>query len=255
MYEKIYTLQKINKAANHYLQKTFKPTSHKLNLSIYSIRFAELKASKMQTQTYPSKLLERAVEELAKLPGIGNRTALRLALHLLRQPQPDVEQFLTAIGEMKNNIRFCSVCHNISDTDICSICSSPSRDKSTICVVETIKDVMSIENTMQYKGVYHVLGGVINPMEGIGPNDLTINSLIDRLSSNEVNEVIMALSATTEGDTTNFYIYKKIKHFPIVVTTLARGVAFGNELEYTDEITLGRALLNRIKFDNSFSVE
>jgi len=209
----------------------------------------------MQTQTYPSKLLERAVEELAKLPGIGNRTALRLALHLLRQPQPDVEQFLTAIGEMKNNIRFCSVCHNISDTDICSICSSPSRDKSTICVVETIKDVMSIENTMQYKGVYHVLGGVINPMEGIGPNDLTINSLIDRLSSNEVNEVIMALSATTEGDTTNFYIYKKIKHFPIVVTTLARGVAFGNELEYTDEITLGRALLNRIKFDNSFSVE
>lgn len=255
MYEKIYTLQKINKAANHYLQKTFKPTSHKLNLSIYSIRFAELKASKMQTQTYPSKLLERAVEELAKLPGIGNRTALRLALHLLRQPQPDVEQFLTAIGEMKNNIRFCSVCHNISDTDICSICSSPSRDKSTICLVETIKDVMSIENTMQYKGVYHVLGGVINPMEGIGPNDLTINSLIDRLSSNEVNEVIMALSATTEGDTTNFYIYKKIKHFPIVVTTLARGVAFGNELEYTDEITLGRALLNRIKFDNSFSVE
>ncbi|MEW5844688.1 MAG: recombination mediator RecR [Bacteroidota bacterium] len=209
----------------------------------------------MQTHTYPSKLLERAVEELAKLPGIGNRTALRLALHLLRQPQSDVEQLLTAIGEMKNNIQFCSVCHNISDTDICSICSSPSRDKTTICVVETIKDVMSIENTMQYKGVYHVLGGVINPMEGIGPNDLTINSLIDRLSANEVNEVIMALSATTEGDTTNFYIYKKIKHFPILVTTLARGVAFGNELEYTDEITLGRALLNRIKFDNSFSVE
>jgi len=255
VYEKIYTLQKINKAANHYLQKTFKLTSHKLNLSIYSIRFAELKATKMQTHTYPSKLLERAVEELAKLPGIGNRTALRLALHLLRQPQPDVEQFLTAIGEMKNNIRFCSLCHNISDTDICSICSSPSRDKSTICVVETIKDVMSIENTMQYKGVYHVLGGVINPMEGIGPNDLTINSLIERLSTSEVNEVIMALSATTEGDTTNFFIYKKIKSFPVVVTTLARGVAFGNELEYTDEVTLGRALLNRVRFDNSFSVE
>ena len=209
----------------------------------------------MQTHTFPSKLLERAVEELAKLPGIGNRTALRLALHLLRQPQADVEQFLTAISEMKTNTRFCSVCHNISDTDICSICSSASRDKSTICVVETIKDVMSIENTMQYKGVYHVLGGVISPMEGIGPNDLTINSLIDRLSNTEVNEVILALSATTEGDTTNFYIYKKIKQFPIVVTTLARGVAFGNELEYTDEITLGRALLNRIRFDNSFSVE
>jgi recombination protein RecR len=209
----------------------------------------------MQTHSYPSKLLERAVEELAKLPGIGNRTALRLALHLLRLPKADVEQFLTAIGEMKTNIHFCSVCHNISDTDICSICSSPSRDKTTICVVETIKDVMSIENTMQYKGVYHVLGGVINPMEGIGPNDLTINSLIDRLSDNEVNEVIMALSATTEGDTTNFFIYKKIKNFPIVVTTLARGVAFGNELEYTDEVTLGRALLNRVRFDNSFSVE
>lgn len=209
----------------------------------------------MHTQTYPSKLLERAVEELAKLPGIGNRTALRLALHLLRQPQADVEQLLTAIDDMKTNIHFCSICHNISDTDVCSICSSPSRDRTTICVVENIKDVMSIENTMQYKGVYHVLGGVINPMEGIGPNDLTINSLVERLSTSEVNEVIMALSATTEGDTTNFYIYKKIKSFPIVVTTLARGVAFGNELEYTDEVTLGRALLNRIRFDNSFSVE
>jgi recombination protein RecR len=209
----------------------------------------------MQTHTYPSKLLERAVEELAKLPGIGNRTALRLALHLLRQPQADVEQFLTAISEMKTNIHFCSVCHNISDTDICSICSSPSRDKTTICVVETIKDVMSIENTMQYKGVYHVLGGVINPMDGIGPNDLTINSLVERLSTSEVNEVIMALSATTEGDTTNFFIYKKIKNFPVMVSTLARGVAFGNELEYTDEVTLGRALLNRVRFDNSFSVE
>lgn len=209
----------------------------------------------MQTHTYPSKLLERAVDELAKLPGIGNRTALRLALHLLRLPQADVEQFLTAIGEMKTNIHFCSICYNISDTDVCSICLSPSRDKTTICVVETIKDVMSIENTMQYKGVYHVLGGVINPMEGIGPNDLTINGLVERLSTGEVNEVIMALSATTEGDTTNFFIYKKIKSFPIVVTTLARGVAFGNELEYTDEVTLGRALLNRVRFDNSFSVE
>ncbi|HDP74356.1 MAG TPA: recombination protein RecR [Bacteroidales bacterium] len=209
----------------------------------------------MQTHTYPSKLLEKAVEELAKLPGIGNRTALRLALHLLRQPQTDVNQFLTAISEMKTNIHFCSICHNISDTNICSICSSPSRDKTTICVVETLKDVMSIENTMQYKGVYHVLGGVINPMEGIGPNDLTINSLVERLSTSEVNEVILALSATTEGDTTNFFIYKKIKNFPVMVTTLARGVAFGNELEYTDEVTLGRALLNRVRFNNSFSVE
>jgi len=209
----------------------------------------------MQTQSYPSKLLEKAVEELAKLPGIGNRTALRLALHLLKQPQNEVEQFLSAIGEMKSNIRFCQICHNISDTEVCSICSSPSRDKKTICVVETIKDVMSIENTFQYKGTYHVLGGVINPMEGIGPNDLNINTLIERISKGDVNEVIMALGATTEGDTTNFYIYKKIKDFPIVVTTLARGVAFGNELEYTDEITLGRAILNRVRFDNTFSIE
>lgn len=209
----------------------------------------------MQVHTYPSKLLENAVEEFAKLPGIGRRTALRLVLHLLRQPQADVERFLQALTDMKNNIRFCSVCHNISDTEICTICSSPSRDKSTICVVESIRDVMSIESTMQYKGLYHVLGGVISPMEGIGPSDLAISSLIERVSKGDINEVIMALSATTEGDTTNFYIYKKIKDFPVVVTTLARGVAFGNELEYTDEITLGRALLNRVRFDNSFSVE
>lgn len=209
----------------------------------------------MQVHTYPSKLLENAVEEFAKLPGIGRRTALRLVLHLLRQPQADVERFLHALTDMKNNIRFCSVCHNISDTEICTICSSLSRDKSTICVVESIRDVMSIESTMQYKGLYHVLGGVISPMEGIGPSDLAISSLIERVSKGDINEVIMALSATTEGDTTNFYIYKKIKDYPVIVTTLARGVAFGNELEYTDEITLGRALLNRVRFDNSFSVE
>ncbi len=209
----------------------------------------------MQSHSYPSKLLENAVEEFAKLPGIGRRSALRLVLHLLRQPQPDVERFIAAIGDMLQNIKFCSICHNISDTDVCSICSSPSRDKATICVVESIKDVMSIENTMQYRGLYHVLGGVISPMEGIGPSDLNIDSLVDRIAKGEINEVIMALSATTEGDTTNFYIYKKIRNYPIIVTTLARGVAFGNELEYTDEITLGRALLNRVRFDNSFSVE
>lgn len=209
----------------------------------------------MQVHTYPSKLLENAVEEFAKLPGIGRRTALRLVLHLLRQPQSEVDRFLTSLSELKTNIKFCSVCHNISDTEVCSICSSSSRDKSTICVVESIRDVMSIESTMQYKGLYHVLGGVISPMDGIGPSDLSISSLIERVSKGDVNEVIMALSATTEGDTTNFYIYKKIKEFPVIVTTLARGVAFGNELEYTDEITLGRALLNRVRFDSSFSVE
>ncbi len=209
----------------------------------------------MQIHTYPSKLLENAVEEFAKLPGIGRRTALRLVLHLLRQPQAEVDRFLTSLNELKTNIKFCSVCHNISDTEVCTICSSSSRDRSTICVVESIREVMSIESTMQYKGLYHVLGGVISPMDGIGPSDLAINSLIERVSKGDVNEVIMALSATTEGDTTNFYIYKKIKDFPVMVTTLARGVAFGNELEYTDEITLGRALLNRVRFDNSFSVE
>ncbi|QKG80482.1 recombination mediator RecR [Tenuifilum thalassicum] len=209
----------------------------------------------MQPYNYPSKYLENAVEEFAKLPGIGRRTALRLVLHLLNKPKEEVEQFSATLNEMVQNIHFCSICHNISDNDICSICSSTSRDKTTICVVETIKDVMSIENTMQYKGLYHVLGGVINPMEGVGPADLNIESLVNRLKSNDINEVIMALSATTEGDTTNFYIYKKIKDYNIVVTTLARGVAFGNELEYTDEITLGRALLNRVKFNNSFSVE
>lgn len=209
----------------------------------------------MQVHTYPSKLLENAVEEFAKLPGIGRRTALRLVLHLLRQPQAEVDRFLTSLNELKTNIKFCSVCHNISDTEVCTICSSSSRDRSTICVVESIREVMSIESTMQYKGLYHVLGGVISPMDGIGPSDLAISSLIERVSKGDVNEVIMALSATTEGDTTNFYIYKKIKDFPVMVTTLARGVAFGNELEYTDEITLGRALLNRVRFDNSFSVE
>lgn len=203
----------------------------------------------MNVQTYPSKLLESAVEEFSKLPGIGRRSALRLVLHMLRQDRNDVDKFTQALTDLRHNVKFCSVCHNISDTDTCSICASPNRDRTTICVVENIKDVMMVENTHQFNGLYHVLGGVISPMEGIGPADLNIDNLINRVSSGNIKEVIMALSATMEGDTTNFYIFKKLNRYPVSISTLARGVAFGDELEYTDEITLGRALINRIKFE------
>jgi len=203
----------------------------------------------MNVQTYPSKLLESAVEEFSKLPGIGRRSALRLVLHMLRQDSTEVDKFTQALTNLRHNVKFCKVCHNISDTDTCSICASPNRDSSTICVVENIKDVMMVENTHQFGGLYHVLGGVISPMEGIGPTDLNIDNLIERVAKGDIKEVIMALSATMEGDTTNFYIFKKLKQYPITVSTLARGVAFGDELEYTDEITLGRALINRVKFD------
>jgi len=207
----------------------------------------------MSVQTYPSKLLESAVEEFSKLPGIGRRSALRLVLHLLRQEVNDVDKFTESINNLRHNVKFCKVCHNISDTETCSICASTNRDASTICVVESIKDVMMIENTHQFNGLYHVLGGVISPMEGIGPTDLTIDNLILRVSEGNIKEVIMALGATMEGDTTNFYIFKKLKQYPVSVSTLARGVAFGDELEYTDEITLGRALINRIKFESTMN--
>ncbi len=207
----------------------------------------------MITQPYPSRLLELAVEEFAKLPGIGKRSALRLVLHLLRQNTADVDRFTESINNLRHNVKFCRVCHNISDSDTCSICASPNRDHSIICVVETIKDVMMIENTHQFNGLYHVLGGVISPMEGIGPAELTISSLINRAAEGNVKEVIMALGATMEGDTTNFYIFKKLKQYPVTVSTLARGVAFGDELEYTDEVTLGRALVNRVKFEGTIN--
>jgi recombination protein RecR len=203
----------------------------------------------MTLYNYPSKLLEQAVREFARLPGVGNKTALRLVLHLIKQPKEEVEIFGQTLIQLKNNIRHCKICRNISDTDICQICSSPSRDQQTICVVENISDVMSIENTQQYTGVYHVLGGIISPMEGVGPADLFIDALDERVSSGNIKEVILALSTTMEGDTTNFYIFKRLSKYPLKITTLARGVAIGDELEYADEITLGRSIINRTLFE------
>ncbi|OQX72985.1 MAG: recombination protein RecR [Bacteroidetes bacterium 4484_276] len=203
--------------------------------------------------TYSSKLVENAVNELSKLPGIGRKTALRLALYLLNEEKTEAQQLADALIKMRNDVNFCKICQNISDNEICNICSNPKRDPSVICVVEDIRDVMAIENTSQYKGLYHVLGGIISPMDGIGPGDLTINKLIERLNGNEVNEIILALSATIEGDTTNFYIYKKISGFEIIVSSIARGVSVGDELEYADEVTLGRSIINRLPYENSMN--
>jgi len=200
---------------------------------------------------FSSRLLENAVNEFAKLPGIGQKTALRLVLHLLKQNEQDVYQFSNAITKLKNEIRFCRNCHNISDTTVCEICASAKRDKTLICIVEDVRDVMAIENTGQYQGVYHVLGGLISPMDGIGPADLFIESLVNRVKEGEIAEVILALSATMEGDTTIFYIYKKLKDFPIKVSTIARGISFGGELEYVDEVTLGRSIATRVPYENS----
>ena len=202
---------------------------------------------------YSSKLLEKAVEEFAKLPGIGKKTALRLVLNLLNREVDDVTRFATAITSLREEIRFCKKCHNISDIEICQLCSNPSRDNSTLCVVEDIRDVMAIENTQQYRGLYHVLGGVISPMDGIGPQHLNIKSLIDKVNSGEVKEIIFALSTTMEGDTTNFYIFKKLKEASVKVSTIARGIAFGDELEYADEITLGRSIANRLPYESSIN--
>jgi recombination protein RecR len=204
----------------------------------------------MIQQQFPSQLLERAVQEFAKLPGIGRKTALRLVLHLLRREPDEVAQFAEAIGRLKLEVRYCHVCHNISDSDTCPICSDPRRDSHTICVVENIQDVMAVENTQQYHGLYHVLGGVISPMDGIGPTDLEIESLVQRVSGGDVREVILALSPTMEGDTTNFYIFRKLAPFTDVkLSIIARGISVGNELEYTDEVTLGRSILNRTPFE------
>lgn len=194
-------------------------------------------------------MLEQAVQEFSKLPGIGRKTALRLVLHTLRQDKADVEQFTNAVMMMRHEVKFCQVCHNISDQDVCPICSDSRRDTSTICVVENIQDVMAIENTQQYHGRYHVLGGLISPMDGIGPSDLEIESLIKRVEDNDIQEVILALSPTMEGDTTSFYIFRKLATFNVKVSMIARGISVGNELEYTDEVTLGRSILNRTPFD------
>ncbi|MDP4280729.1 MAG: recombination mediator RecR [Bacteroidota bacterium] len=198
---------------------------------------------------YPSKILENAVNELAKLPGIGKKTALRLALYLLRQDPAEVEAFGTAIIKLRNEILYCKICHNISDEEICPICSSPKRNAAIVCVVENIRDVMAIENTGQFQGVYHVLGGIISPVEGIGPDQLTIDKLVNRVREGTIREIILALPTTIEGDTTNFYLYKKIKEFPVKMTAIARGISIGDELEYTDEVTLGRSILNRTPYE------
>ena len=203
----------------------------------------------MLVQQYPSRLLERAVQEFSKLPGIGRKTALRLVLHLLRQPTADVEQFAEAVATLKREVKYCRSCHNISDTELCPICADQRRDASTICVVENIQDVMAIENTQQFHGLYHVLGGLISPMDGVGPGSLEIESLVSRVGEGTVKEVILALSATMEGDTTNFYIYRKLAPLDVSVSIIARGIAVGNELEYTDEVTLGRSILNRTPFN------
>ncbi len=205
------------------------------------------------TQNYSSKLLEEAVEEFATLPGIGKKTALRLVLHLLKQEDKEVEHFGNTILRMKKEIKTCRICHNISDTEVCPICSDPYRDKKTVCVVESIRDVISVENTQQYSGVYHVLGGIISPMDGIGPADLSIQSLEEKASTGQCDEVILALSTTMEGDTTNFYLYRRLQPYKVKISTLARGVAIGDDLEYADEVTLGRSILNRTLFEDTFS--
>ncbi|GHT71923.1 recombination protein RecR [Bacteroidia bacterium] len=203
-------------------------------------------------QKYSSALLENAVNEFAKLPGIGRKTALRLVLHSLRRSPEEVTNFGQTIINLRNNVKYCSVCHNICDDEICNICNDPGRDASTVCVVENIKEVMAIENTVQFKGLYHVLGGIISPMEGIGPADLEIESLVERVKSGIVKEIIFALSTTMEGDTTNFYIYRKLSGLDIRISVIARGVSIGDEIEYTDEITLGRSIVNRTEFNDSF---
>lgn len=200
------------------------------------------------TQEYPSTLLERAVNEFSKLPGIGRKTATRLMLHLLRKPEEEVAAFSDAIIRLKREAVYCRECHSISDSEICPICANPSRDHSIICVVENIQDVMAVENTMQFRGVYHVLGGVISPMDGVSPSDLQIESLIARVASGEVKEIILALSSTMEGDTTNFYIYRKLMQYDVKLSVIARGISVGDELEYADEITLGRSIVNRTPF-------
>lgn len=205
----------------------------------------------MNIDKYPSKLLENAVNEFSKLPGIGRKSALRLVLHLLRQDAEAVNYFGNSIIQLRSEIKHCRICHNISDTDTCYICGNQARNNSVICVVENIRDVMSVENTHQFNGLYHVLGGIISPMDGIGPAELEIDSLVKRVDQGEVTEIILALSTTMEGDTTNFYIYRKLKDKPVRITTLARGVSVGDELEYTDEVTLGRSLTNRVPYESS----
>ena len=205
----------------------------------------------MIQQQYPSQLLERAVQEFSRLPGVGRKTALRLVLHLLRQTDDDVLQFTETIARMKQEVKYCRICHNISDSDVCPICSDPHRDPTTVCVVENIQDVLAVENTQQFSGLYHVLGGVISPMDGIGPSDLEIDSLVERVKAGDIKEVILALGSTMEGDTTGFYIFRRLAPYDVKLSIIARGISVGDELEYTDEVTLGRSILNRTEFKGS----
>lgn len=202
---------------------------------------------------FSSKLLEQAVYEMSQLPGIGKRTALRLVLHLLKQPKESTAYLIQALEQLRNKIKHCNNCHNLSDTEVCEICANPKRDHTVVCVVEDVRDVMAIENTRQFHGVYHVLGGKISPIEGIGPSQLSIQSLVERVKAGQVKEVIFALSATMEGDTTNYYIYKQINTFGIETSTIARGISVGDEIEYADEVTLGRSIINRVSFENSLN--
>ena len=201
------------------------------------------------TQQYPSRLLENAVQAFAQLPGIGRKTALRLVLHMLRQDNEYADRFTNAVATLKHEVKFCRKCHNVSDTDICPICADPRRDGTTVCVVENIQDVLAVENTQQFAGLYHVLGGLISPMDGVGPSDLEISSLVERVAAGGVKEVILALSPTMEGDATNFFIFRKLSTFDVKVSVIARGIAVGGELEYTDEVTLARSILNRTPFE------
>lgn len=204
---------------------------------------------------FNSRHIENLINEFAKLPGVGRKTATRYMLHVLRQDTKEVETFVNAIVNLKNELKYCSVCHNVSDKEICHICSGHNRDKSLVCVVEDIRDVMAIESTQQYKGLFHVLGGIISPLNGIGPSDLNIETLVKRISEGEIQEVIMALSTTMEGDTTNFYIYKRLQNFNVTLSTIARGISIGDELEYTDEITLGRSITNRVPYEHVLPIK
>lgn len=228
--------------------------THQLFTNIQPLRLsASPVIAYIRNMNFSSKLLEDAVTEFAKLPGVGQKTALRLVLHLLNQDKEDVKKFSSSISKLRNEIQFCRICLNIADSPVCQICTSHKRDHALICVVEDTRDVMAIENTNQFNGVYHVLGGLISPMDGIGPSDLEVDSLVERLKDNDTNEVIFALSATMEGDTTLFYLHKRLKSFNIIISTIARGIAFGGELEYVDEITLGRSIATRIPYENSLS--
>lgn len=207
----------------------------------------------MDFDRFSSQLLENAVRELSTLPGVGRKTALRLALHLLKRTENEVDTFATSLIQLKRDVLYCSVCHNLSDTEICSVCADPNRDQGLICVVEDIRDVMAIESTHQYRGTYHILGGKISPMDGIGPSNLTINQLVDRVAQGKVKEIILALSTTVEGDTTNFFIFKKLSAYPVEISAIARGIGIGDELEYADEITLGRSITNRTPFQSTLN--